>query len=150
MIRVYKRILVPIDVEHDDGMVNALSTLDLARRIGADDATLICVGVVPPSHDVPAVFEDKWRGLVTKASRQLDLLVAAGIGDGEEMEGHIVSHEDVAGELMRAAERFEADLIVMSSHRRHGMARLSASAAEKVSRDASVAVVLFREPENER
>ena len=150
MIRDYNRILVPVDVEHDDGMVNALSALHIARRIGADGAALVCVGVLPPSHDIPPIFEKQWREGMTKAQRQLDLLVAAGIGDGEDMEAHLLSHDDVAGELMRAADRFEADLIVMPSHRRHGTARLSMSVADKVSRDAEVPVVVFREPDNEK
>jgi len=148
MITNHKRILVPVDVEHDDGMANATLALDMARRIGADDATLIAVGVIPGAHDLPHVFEEKWRALMTQARGQLDLLVAAGIDDGENMESHLLSHEDVSGEILRAAERFHADLIIMPSHRKHGLARLSASVAEQVSRSASVTVLLIRQPDD--
>ena len=149
MITNYKRILVPVDVEHDDGMANASMALDLARRIGTEDTTLVAVGVIPGAHDLPQVFHDKWRALMSRARSQLDLLVAAGIDDGEHMESHLLSHEDIAGELLRAAKRFDVDLIVMPSHRKHGLARLSSSVAEQVSRDAPVTVLLIRQPDDE-
>ena len=147
MLNSYKRILIPVDVEHDDGMANAAVALDLARRIGPDDATLIAVGVIPGATDLPHVFEDRWRALMTRARGQLDLLVAAGIDDGEDVESHLLSHEDLSGELLRAADRFEADLIVMPSHRKHGLARLTASVAERVSRAAPMTVLLIRQPD---
>lgn len=144
MTERYRRILVPVDVEHDDGMGNAAVALDLARRIGADGAKLLAVGVVPNNGELARVFYDRWRQLMTRARNQLDLLVVAGIDDGEDMEAHLLIHDDVANEVIRAAERLEADTIVIPSHRRHGLSRLSPSVAEKISRDAPMDVVLLR------
>jgi len=143
----YRRILVPVDVEHDDGMGNAAAALDLARRIGSDGATLVAVGVIPSGNELPAAFKDKWRELMERAQNQLDLLVAAGLDDGEDMESHLLSGEDLVGELLRAVAKFNADTVLVPSHRRHGLARLTPSVGEKLSREAPVTVILMREPD---
>jgi nucleotide-binding universal stress UspA family protein len=60
---------------------------------------------------------------------------------------HTLLHGDVANELCKRAREMNADVIVMSTHGRTGLARaFSGSVADEVIRSSTVPVLLLRQP----
>ena len=118
----YKRILVAVDLtEHSDRVVN--SARKIARAFGAQISLLHVVEYVPvePMGEalLPAVdIEDE---LVEGARRRLDELV-------ERLElgqvDHRVESGTIKSEVVRIANEIEADLVVLGSRERHGVAVL--------------------------
>ena len=119
---VYKRILVAVDLtEQSDRVVS--SAVEIAHAFGAEISLLHVVEYVPvePMGEalLPAVdIEDE---LVEGARRRLSELV-------ERLElgqvDHRVESGTIKSEVVRVANEIEADLVVLGSRERHGVAVL--------------------------
>ena len=116
----YKSVLVAVDLtEHSDTVVRR--GMDMARACGAKYSLLHVVEYVPvePMGEalLPAVdIEDE---LVEGAQRRLeDLARRMGIEDTERR----VEKGTIKAEVVRVAEETGADLIVLGSKERHGIA----------------------------
>jgi universal stress protein A len=116
----YKSVLVAVDLtEHSDAVVRR--GMDVARACGAKFSLLHVVEYVPvePMGEalLPAVdIEDE---LVEGAQRRLEELARRmGIEDTERR----VEKGTIKAEVVRVAEETGADLIVLGSKERHGIA----------------------------
>ena len=150
----YRTLLVPYDFsEHSR---KALDTaLDLGRRLGSDLHLLhvVATPIVPYPSMQPAS--------VPPASAFLELRSAAEGALGEVMEGildppgkltsHVVEGDAVAETIRRLAEEIGADLVVMGTHGRSGLARaFLGSVAERTLRLAPCPVLTVWADERER
>ncbi|MCA8962563.1 MAG: universal stress protein, partial [Planctomycetes bacterium] len=150
-----RRIVVPVDVAHSD-----LEGLPRAEKLRADlDAELDFVYVFRDPQRLPIVT---WKHLPSvkpaefydharkRARENLEALVAERIAVGPRHHFHAimgVPHD----EIVRHAAETKADLILMSTHGRTGLAHtFLGSVAERVVRSAPCPVWTFhREPREE-
>jgi len=118
----YKRVLVAVDLsEHSDRVVNQAQVI--ANAFQAEMSLLHVVEYVPvePMGEalLPAVdIEDE---LVEGARRRMDELAErAGIPEVDRR----VENGTIKSELVRVAEEISADLVILGSRERHGVAVL--------------------------
>jgi len=112
---VYKEILLAVDLEDDNSWKKALPTaVEYARAFGS---RLHIVTVVPELGMVrqffPNDYEDKLKESVKS---KLHEFTAERVPEEVPVQ-HIVAHGRIYEEIRSAAERVNADLIVMASHR---------------------------------
>ena len=116
----YKSVLVAVDLtEHSDAVVRR--GMDMARACGATFSLLHVVEYVPvePMGEALLPAVDIEEELVEGAQRRLeDLARRMGIEDTERR----VEKGTIKAEVVRIAEETGADLIVLGSKERHGIA----------------------------
>lgn len=146
---MYKRILVPVDGSAPSRQAIA-TALTLAKEIRAKVRILNVADVLPPpALDAPASIDvDAYRGAMIAAGRAI-LEDATGRARRARIavETRLVETvgRDVSGTISDEARRWRADLIVVGSHGRSGLARVFlGSVAEGVARHAPCAVLLVR------
>lgn len=134
----FKNVLVPLD-----GSILAEHALATAFDLARDGATLMLMrsaeaSVIPgadPSEMQVAVVREAEQYLADMAAR----LERAGIANVETS----VWYGPAAGTIAEAAERRQADLIVMSTHGRSGLGRLVlGSVTESVLRSTKTPMLL--------
>ena len=148
----YRTFLVPYDFSAHSRAALFAAT-DLARRLGADLHLFHAVhtpafaygpygAAAPPPMDLLEVRETVARSL---------LEVANGIVDAPgKVETHVVEGSGVADLIHRCAEQIGADLIVMGTHGRTGLAHVFlGSVAERTLRRAPCPVLTVQAPEEE-
>jgi nucleotide-binding universal stress UspA family protein len=143
----YRTIVVPYDFSsHAD--VALERAVDLARRLGAE---LHLVHVIQPwayAYPVlegPPVLAPNMAEIRATAERSL-----AQVADriGPKVVGHVLEGGNIADALREAATMFGADLIVMGTHGRTGLAHVFlGSVAERTIRQAPCPVLTVRDPE---
>jgi len=139
-VAMYRKIMVPVDLEHADALDKALATAaGLAQHHGAD-VTYVAVTTSAPgavAHD-PEEFARKLD----------DFAKAQGRRYGIETTGVTrVSHDptaDLNQTLLATAEEIDADLIVMASHVPGVIEHLFASHAGYVANHAEISVFVVR------
>lgn len=139
---MYRRIMVPVDLQHVDKMSKALTTAaDLAHRYGAELWYVAVTGKVPNRvARTPEQFAAELEHFAADQGRVLGLDVHA----------RSISSVDVTVELddtlLTTAAEIEADLIVMASHLPGVPDRLHliSSNAAYVVRHASISVFVVR------
>ncbi len=145
---MYHRILVPLD-----GSAPSERGLREAIRLAADQrATLFLLHVIDRYPMLmegasPRSFEDaleqlrvRGHGLLAKASQ-----ATADAGVKSETRLHDATPATVADTIIQEAGRLDCDLIVMGTHGRRGVSRLTmGSEAELVVRTSPVPVLLVR------
>ncbi len=140
---MYDHILVPVDLEHSDTSVKALRT---AQQIAKDySAVLHLLNVVPPIDAFASgFFREGYAHQMTEAA--LEKLHR--FSTEMEIEGltiqHIVAHGAIYDQILRMADKVNADLIVMASHRPELSDYLLGPNAAKVVRHASCSVMVVR------
>jgi nucleotide-binding universal stress UspA family protein len=138
----FKRILAPVDFD-----ASSLKALDLAAKLAQqNDATVFVLHIVPVDIDV------------TGMPQYVDLLKRQESLDREKL--NALAKEHLAGVkwevcdemgppaevIVEVASKMAADLIVMVTHGRRGLARLvEASVAEKVMRTTPCPVLALRQ-----
>jgi len=144
----YHTILVPLD-----GSTFAEQALGLAEEMAQDtQARLLLVAVVPPNEDldvaeaglVPLWVMEKRQGAAFAVEHALvdDVQKLAAIGLDVRMK---IAHGQPAEEILQVAAHEQADLIVMATHGRDGLARLwMGSVASRVVHSTTGAVLLMR------
>jgi nucleotide-binding universal stress UspA family protein len=111
------KILLPIDLSDPHSWDQALPVaLDQARTMGAE----LHVATVVPDFGLAAIstymeegFEQK---ILKEAGADLAEWVAKTVPEGTDCHPHVL-HGTIYDEILRAADRLGADLIVMGSHR---------------------------------
>jgi universal stress protein A len=133
-----RKILCPVDFDS-----NSATALELAAELARErGATLYVLHVValPPGPEVSLNF-NKMEGT---ARARLERLARQRVGARTHWEAHVRSGPP-ALEVLRAAERFGADLIVMATHGRKGFKHfVLGSVAESVVREAPCPVLTMR------
>jgi nucleotide-binding universal stress UspA family protein len=137
---MYRKIMVPVDLEHADALDKALSTAaGLAQQHGAA-ITYVAVTTSAPgavAHD-PDEFDDRLRRFAAEQGR----------GFGVETDQLTrVSHDpttDLNRTLLDAADELDADLVVMASHVPGVVEHIFASHAGYVASHAKMSVFVVR------
>lgn len=142
---MFKRILVPIDVEHESSWARALPVgRQLARDYGAE---LHAITVVPAfgmsivGGHFPSDFEKK---AVAAAAQRLQEIISADADGGPVCKGH-VAHGTIYEEIIQTAGKLDCDLIVMTSHRPELKDYLIGPNAARVMRHATQSVFVVRD-----
>lgn len=138
---MYRRILVPVDLDQPSSWEKSLPTaLALSRCF---DATVTLATVVPDwrlmleAQRSPFVFQE----YVDIATSRLATLARSVT---ERPVGHHVEVGGIYRGILAAAERFEADLIILSSHRPEMKDYLLGANASRVVRHAQCSVFVVR------
>ncbi len=149
----YRRFVVPYDFSvHAEGALAV--AIDLAQRLGAE---LHLVHVLQPpaysygSYDggvaVPPPFDPaEARDSAMRSLREVvDRIVATGF---EKLEPHVAVGSNIAEMIRTSAENLGADLIVMGTHGRTGLAHVFlGSVAERTLRGAPCPVLTVQASE---
>ena len=141
---MYKKILVPLDRE-----AGAEVALPVAADLAKSDGTVIRLVYVAPT---PSAIVAEGR-VIAYADQESDRLQHLGMvylrEAAHQLAGlpieYAVRFGEPAEEILEEAREFGADLVVMATHGRSGVARLMlGSVAEAVLRRSEVPVVLVR------
>lgn len=149
----YQTILVPYDFSpHAQAAFG--TALDLANRLGAEVHLVHVVQSVAPIYTsfdgaVPPPAQDT-EALRESARKELQK-VAAGVSDAPgKVEVRVREGFNLAEEICQAAKTLAADLIVMGTHGRTGLAHVFlGSVAERTLRDAPCPVMTVQCAEGE-
>ena len=140
---MYSKILVALDLDETSSTRKAMPTaLSLSRCFSA---SLAFVYVVPGSQ---LAVEAQWSGLALRhildaARNRLTKLTDEHV-DGADVE-HFVTSGSVYAGILEAAEQFDADLIVLASHRPEMKDYLLGANASRVVRHARCSVMVVRD-----
>jgi nucleotide-binding universal stress UspA family protein len=141
MAKFFKRILCPVDFDE-----NSMAALDYACRLAAENQAVLCVVhaiFIPvtspnlPLEQYPPISEGPARLELEKVAREhlrdkVDYEIVARSGKPVDV-------------VMKTADDFDVDLIVMSTHGRTGIARLFlGSIAEAIVRESRWPVLTVR------
>ncbi len=126
MTHPFRRVLCPVDFS-----ANTELTIDTARQLAEQNgATLVLFNVAMDS--------------AREAEDRLSRIAKEKLGDKTPYEIEVVTGE-AADEILKAADRDLADVIVMATHGRTGMDHLVlGSVAERVVRESTVPVLTVR------
>lgn len=148
---MFRRILVAVD-ESDTSKQALTQALELACLHQA--RLLIVHGVEEVFLNVGEEIVDPralWQAMAAGGRRLLEGYVEQARQTGLEVESRLLELRDLgetlASSIIRAAEDWGADLLVLGTHGRRGWRRLLlGSTAEEVTRLANVPVLLIRKP----
>ncbi len=144
----FKTILIPFDFSANANV--ALETaMNLGQRLGADLHLLHVVylplyayGVAAAGTAVPMPFDTE--GLREEAEKSLNELIAKLDYPGK-VQGHVTQGANIEDLLQQSAKDMNADLIIMGTHGRSGMAHLFlGSVAERTLRNAPCPVMTVK------
>ena len=142
---MYENILLTVDLTDETSWRKALpAAVEYCRAFGA---TLHLLSVVPDfGMTVVAQFfpRDYEQGAIEQAETELRNLSAKHVPAGTEVR-HIVAHGTIYQEILNAAEKIGADLIVMASHRPALEDYLLGPNAARVVRHAGCSVLVVRD-----
>jgi nucleotide-binding universal stress UspA family protein len=146
---MYKRILLAVD----DGDASKCALKEAVRVKKAADAVLKVLHVVHESIEDASYAPSTYRSKLTTPQHDAGEAILARVGAALRQEG--VEHErqlseivgiTVAQEIVRQADAWSADLIVMGTNGRRGLSRLlMGSNAESVLRTSRLPVLLVRD-----
>jgi nucleotide-binding universal stress UspA family protein len=140
---MYKKILVPVDLGDPNLAKPALQTAVMMANATGGDLRLINVLAVTPTmlaEYVPADFEAQQR---RSAEEALSIIVGE-VGLGSERVSSVARQGGTYQEILEEAKEFQADLIVMSSHRVGVRTYFLGSVAGHVVRYANCSVLVVR------
>ncbi len=142
---MFKRILVPIDVEHESSWRRTLPAAErMAEAFGAELHAVVVVQAFESamvSGYFPPDFEKKALAAADEHIRQV---VDKHCKDGSRVTTH-VAHGSIYAEIIRVADKLGCDVIVMSAHRPELRDYLLGSNATQVVRHANASVFVIRE-----
>jgi len=128
--------------------------LRLARVTGAELTILHVLpspvsGFIGPAYVPPETWDDLHAEVRGQADRAMDRLIAQAVEAGVRASAAIVEGGDVPGdEIVRVARDAKADMIVVGTHGRTGIAKaLLGSVASRVVATATCPVLTVRAPE---
>lgn len=139
----YAHILIAVDLTDDSAAV-VRRGLELASRFNARLSLLHVVEFIPVDPAGEALLPppvDLEGELVQGAKQRLDELCASlGLKDTPRR----VEMGSIKTELLRVAQEDKADLLVLGSHERHGLALLLGSTEKSILHKASCDVLAVR------
>ena len=144
-----KKIVVATDFsEQAESAVN--HSMAIARHTGAELVLMHALSMPEPDYampypvSTPAVYVDQVDAIIREARSKLDEKRERLIGQGVEV-SHVFVNEMADRGIVKVAKEMDADLIVVGSHGRTGIARfLLGSIAERVVRHAHCDVLVAR------
>jgi nucleotide-binding universal stress UspA family protein len=142
---MYKKILVPVDLADTDLAKPAIETAVGMARDSGGSVRLINVQPVTPvmlAEYVPPDFEAQQR----RSSEDVLGIIAGECGLDPKRISFTVRQGGIYHEVLEEAKEFDADLIVMSSHRPAMRTYFLGSNAGHVVRYAPCSVLVVRNP----
>lgn len=150
---LYQRILIPTD-----GSPSSNAVLEHAARLAHDqDAKVKLITVVDETLGDHVGGELAWiepellrENLLAGARKSLEGVVARAKEGGLDAESELIESTDgrIDRAILNAAASWEADLLVITTHGRHGLARLLlGSTAETLVRKGSLPILVVPIPE---
>lgn len=140
-----RKILLPIDLDTTGTGINR-AALQQALRLLDDDGQLVLVTVLP-DYGLPMVsdrFEPEHSGRARDAARAaLAQWIAANVPKAVDSQAHVLTGT-IYDEIIRAADRLGADLIIIGAHRPGFTDYLLGSNAARVVRHARQSVYVVR------
>lgn len=138
----YQRVVLAVDLTDESIMVANKA----AAMCKAFDSQLVIIHVIESLNyayggDVPIDVSDIQEQLQTTAQQRMDVLVDQ---LDTTVESTIVTQGGIESEIHRIAEENSADLIIVGSHGRHGLALLLGSTANGVLHGAPCDVLAVR------
>lgn len=134
----FTKILCPVDFDH-----GALAALRLAAEVAQEHKAVLHVlhvVAIPPNTEVPLPFAE----MEARAETRLARLARQRIGSKARYRLY-VRVGDPGGEVLSAAKRLGARLVIMATHGRKGLRRLLlGSVAERVVREAPCPVLTVK------
>ncbi len=116
----FERFLVATDgSEYSAGAVH--EAIDMAKKCGA---RVHAIAVVAGDAEIESMGGQLLKKELDAAQAQLETVKAQAEAAGIACETRVVHGSDVHQEVVNAAERMQADLIIMGRRGRHGLARL--------------------------
>jgi nucleotide-binding universal stress UspA family protein len=141
---MYKTILLPIDLSEPSSWAKAMPTAKaLADSFGAEMHVMTVVPDVRTSMTAQYFPPDIETTIVGEATKALAETVKAELADYK-----VTSHVAIGRtfrEIVAAAKKLDADLIVMSSHRPELTDRLIGATADMVQRNTTASVLIVRD-----
>jgi nucleotide-binding universal stress UspA family protein len=140
---MYQRILLPVDLADPNLAKPALETaVMLAKGTGGSMRLINVLPVTPPMlvEYVPADFDEQQRKSAEDALSIIAGEIALAAGDASS----VVRQGGTYQEILEEAKEFNADLIVMSSHRVGVRTYFLGSVAGHVVRYANCSVMVVR------
>ncbi|MCP4328539.1 MAG: universal stress protein [Alphaproteobacteria bacterium] len=141
---MFKDILVPLDLNSEKAGQRTLPVAaELCRTFGARLHVLNVVpdfGLAMVGQYFPEGYEDK---MAAQADEHLHALVKEAVPDDIQVQC-IIADGNIYHEIVETAEKVNADLIVMRSHRPELRDYLIGPNAEKVARHADCSVMIIR------
>lgn len=142
-MKSYQHILVGLDLSPNDSHAVINRAVALASALGAD---LSLIHVIEPlafayAGDIPIDLTDTQMVMEKHASESLGNLAKSLSLTPRHLQ---VTVGNTAEELRSTAEAIGADLIVVGSHARHGLALLLGSTASSVLKNAGCDVLAVR------
>ena len=141
---MYSHILIPVDVGQPEASKKALQS---ARQIARDYGAVLHVMnvVVPLDSFTSTFFPHDFSEKVTEGAREaLHAYTAASDLDGIDVQ-HVIAQGAIYDQILTIAEKVNADLIVMASHRPELSDYLLGPNAAKVVRHARCSVMVVRD-----
>ncbi len=143
---MYKRILVPVDLQEEDERLRNLALNKAVELCRFCDARLHILTVVPDvgmpivGHYLPP---DAGNQIVEEAEKLLHEQVTKDIPEDIDIQ-HIVAQGTVYRRILKTAKQFGVDLIVMPAHRMTLSEYFIGSNASRVVRFAECSVLVVR------
>lgn len=139
---IYKHILVALDLS-DDSVEVARKAHQLATLHGAK---LSATHVVEPlafayGGDVPLDMSEAQKIVEEQATIRLEKLLS---GENIEAVNQLIAIGQTSSEIHRLAKAYEADMIIVGSHGRHGLAVLFGSTTNGVLHGAECDVLAVK------
>ena len=141
---MYKQILVAIDLSEDSELVIQRASA-VAEKFGAQVRLLHVVEYVPiePMGEALMPAMEIERDLVANATRNLEKLATrTGLADAPRS----VEAGSIKSEIVRIAAESSADLVVLGSRERHGLAIMLNATEDTVLHNAGCDVLAIRLP----
>jgi nucleotide-binding universal stress UspA family protein len=144
---MYTRILVAVDGSNTSRRAFE-AALDLAKSNNAVLQPFYVVENTPMYFEAPGYDPSVLRNRLVEQGKELgaefaQAMLAQGV-KGELAVGEASSLDDVSAVVLKAADDFKADLLVMGTHGRRGFQRLIlGSVAERCVRQATLPVLLI-------
>ena len=145
-----KMILVPMQLDDPDA-----SALRVAKRLAQEsDASICAMHVIPidPLVTAPAAPTDIYARDQERAKEELQRIADQHLGGiKHQLVTHFAGNAEVSAMIIQTAKDVDADLIVMKTHGRHGIAHfIIGSVAEHVVREAPCPVLTLTSAAKER
>lgn len=135
---MYAHVLVPIAIEHDASVDDALA---VARLLADDGGQITVLNVV---EAIPAFVANELPvGQIEKTAQEVLELLRKEVGDAKDV-NPVVVHGHAGRTIVEFAEQNGADCIVIASHRPGLADFFLGSTAARVVRHASCAVHVVR------
>jgi universal stress protein F len=136
---MYKNIVVPVDLAQTE---KAAVMIETAKKLAGENARIILTNIVEeiPAHivaELPGEYIEKSRSTALHELRQ----IAASAGFDVEVDVRVGSP---AKAILAVADNYQADAIVIASHRPGLQDYLLGSTAARVVRHAKCSVIVIR------